>query len=231
MFDVKFVFANTGAEHENTLKFVDQCDKAFGLNVVWLEADVQGSRSSTKHKIVNYATASRNGQPYIDVVRKYGLPNIKFPHCTREMKRNVMFSYRKSVVGYAYFAIGIRCDEIDRLPATGDDTEHGLIYPLIKYGITKQVVNEFWASQEFDLDLPEHGGNCVFCFKKSDNKLYKAYSDYPEYFDIAKQLERETKTKLFNKMYRGKRTTQELINTFDITDTTTNGCSDSCEAF
>ena len=33
-FDFHFVFANTGREHEETLKFVDRCDRHFGLNVV-----------------------------------------------------------------------------------------------------------------------------------------------------------------------------------------------------
>ena len=36
--DIAITFANTGSEHENTLKFVDQCDKHFGWNVVWVEA-------------------------------------------------------------------------------------------------------------------------------------------------------------------------------------------------
>ncbi|MCJ7824256.1 MAG: phosphoadenosine phosphosulfate reductase family protein, partial [Anaerolineales bacterium] len=35
-----FVFANTGLEHEKTLEFVDQCDKALGLNLTWVEAVV-----------------------------------------------------------------------------------------------------------------------------------------------------------------------------------------------
>src|SRR5690606_32173340 len=34
------VFANTGRENEATLKFVNECDKRWNLNVVWLEADV-----------------------------------------------------------------------------------------------------------------------------------------------------------------------------------------------
>ena len=39
-YDIQYVFANTGQEHENTLKFVDQCDKAFNLNLTWVEAVV-----------------------------------------------------------------------------------------------------------------------------------------------------------------------------------------------
>ena len=35
-YDFIFVFANTGQEHEKTLEFVNECDKRFGLNLVWL---------------------------------------------------------------------------------------------------------------------------------------------------------------------------------------------------
>ena len=38
--ELLFVFANTSREKEETLVFLDQCDKAFGLNVVWVEAKV-----------------------------------------------------------------------------------------------------------------------------------------------------------------------------------------------
>ena len=34
------LFANTGQEHEQTLKFIKNCDEYFGFNTVWLEAVV-----------------------------------------------------------------------------------------------------------------------------------------------------------------------------------------------
>jgi len=41
-----YTYANTGKEHENTLKFIDQCDKEWGLGIVWLEADVVHEKSN-----------------------------------------------------------------------------------------------------------------------------------------------------------------------------------------
>ena len=37
-YNLIFVFANTGEENEETLEFVDKCDKYFNLNLIWVEA-------------------------------------------------------------------------------------------------------------------------------------------------------------------------------------------------
>ena len=58
-FDKVFVFANTGKEKIETLDFIDRCDREWGLNVVWLEADVVSKKGvGTSFKIVNYETQS-----------------------------------------------------------------------------------------------------------------------------------------------------------------------------
>lgn len=44
----------------------------------------------------------------------------------------------------------------------------------------KSDVLEWWARQPFDLEIPEHLGNCVFCIKKGLNKVALAMRDEPE---------------------------------------------------
>ena len=74
--EIVVVFANTGQEHEETLRFVDACDKAFDLNCVWIEALPQYVRGSgTLAKVVGFESASRNGEPFEAVIKKYGIPN------------------------------------------------------------------------------------------------------------------------------------------------------------
>ena len=69
--DIAITFANTGCEHENTLKFVDQCDKHFGWGVVWVEAVINQEKGiGPKHRIVDYETASRYGEPFEDAIKK-----------------------------------------------------------------------------------------------------------------------------------------------------------------
>ena len=43
-FEIKVVFANTGQEHENTLRFVKQCDEYFGFETTWVETIVHEGR-------------------------------------------------------------------------------------------------------------------------------------------------------------------------------------------
>lgn len=44
----------------------------------------------------------------------------------------------------------------------------------------KEDVLSWWRQQPFDLQIPEHLGNCVFCIKKGLNKVALAMRDEPE---------------------------------------------------
>ena len=95
-YNMIFVFANTGLENEETLEFVEQCSKHFGFNVTWVEAKVHhGERISSGFKIVDYESASRKGEPFEDVILKYGIPNQSAPICTRELKQNPIKAFAK----------------------------------------------------------------------------------------------------------------------------------------
>lgn len=186
------VFANTGQEHEETLKFVDRVGSAFGTPIVWVEAVTRhNQRASSGHRIVSFETASRDGEPFEQMIRKYGIPNKAFPHCNRELKVNAISSFLRAEMGWSAGAyrtsIGIRADEADR--ATGAD--RGMVYPLVKAFVTKADIFSFWRGQAFDLYIPEHLGNCVGCWKKSPRKLLTLAVDHPSAFDFARRMEAE----------------------------------------
>lgn len=173
--DIIFVFANTSREKEATLKFLHWVDTHFDLGVIWVEALVHlGQRKSTTHKVVNYETAARDGSVFEDVIRKYGIPNVEFKHCTRELKTNPIKSYAKSL-GWIYgknyqTAIGYRADEQKRIKIKKVEKERHL-YILNDAGIRKADVNKFWSLQPYDLEIPDYDGNCELCFKKAKRKL------------------------------------------------------------
>lgn len=185
------VFANTGEENEETLEFVHQCDRRFGLNVVWVEAVVHPGRKSSTHRIVDISTASRKGEPYEAIIQKYGIPNRDWPHCTRELKLRPMQSYIESLGwerGTYETAIGIRADEPRRRSATAK--QNGIIYLLMdKQPTVKKEVNKFWMSQPFRLYLTGYQGNCKWCWKKSEAKLLAIMDEAPEKFDFPERME------------------------------------------
>lgn len=187
------VFANTGEENEETLNFVNKCDKELGFNVIWVEAVVNPiHKKGTTHKVVTFETASRKGEPFKDVISKYGIPNTMFPHCSREMKAVPIRSYARSVgwkKGDYKIAIGIRADEADRI--SKDYIKENLWYPLIKAGITKPFINRFWDKQPFRLQLKGYEGNCKVCWKKALRKLMTIAKNTPEKFDNFKAWEKE----------------------------------------
>ena len=61
-FNIHYLFANTGEEHEETLKFIDNCCNYFDVPCEWIEYELKDGKSN--FKIVDYNTASRNGEPF-----------------------------------------------------------------------------------------------------------------------------------------------------------------------
>jgi len=115
------VFANTEMENEETLSFIDRCDKHFGLNVVWLEAVVNPKGKGNTHRVTNFENAYRINQykdpnhPFHAHVRKNGIPNRSYPQCSDRLKEHVIESYRKSSgLTNAKQALGFRVDEKKR---------------------------------------------------------------------------------------------------------------------
>lgn len=190
--DILIVFANTGQENEATLEFVRQCDDHFGFGTVWIEAvQYHGQRKSAGFKVVNYVSAARNGKPFEDSIRKYGIPNHKFKDCTRNLKQKPIEAYAASVgwvLGSYDLAIGIRADEIDRMSMAA--TKRRIVYPLIKpHPTTKPQINTWWAAQPFRLRLKGYQGNCKWCWKKSLRKHLTIISETPEHYDFPRRME------------------------------------------
>ncbi len=210
-YNMVFVFANTGDEEEETLKFVDLCSIKWNIDIVWVEAVVHhGQRVGSTHKVVNFNTASRDREPFKEVIKKYGIPNQNFLHCNREMKLNPIKSYMKSLGWKKYkTAIGIRVDEFDRV--NKNRVKQRLIYPLVSdKPTTKQEISHWWSNQDFRLKLRSYNTNCRTCWKKSDKVLAQTYRDNPKYFDFNKNMESAYGQGKYT-FFRNGRTTDELI--------------------
>lgn len=180
--NVIYVFLNTGKEVEKTLQFVDRCDKEWDLGVVWLEAKVIDEKGKgTTYKIVDFKTASRNGEPFEAMLKKYPLPNNMASNCTRELKQRPIDAYlRDNYKDYELIRIiGIRADEAHRKSIHAEAEK--IIYPLCdEIPFNERMVREFWSKQSFDLGLKDYEGNCDLCFKKSLKKRLTIIKENPE---------------------------------------------------
>lgn len=190
--DILVVFANTGQENEQTLDFVRRCDEHFGFGTVWIEAvQYHNERRSPGYKVVTSDTAARNGAPFEDAIRKYGIPNQKFKDCTRNLKQKPIEAYARAV-GWANgsydLAIGIRADEADRMSAAAQ--QRRIVYPLLKeHPMTKPKINSWWTAQPFRLELKGYQGNCKWCWKKSLRKHLTIIAEHPEHYDFPRRME------------------------------------------
>jgi hypothetical protein len=63
------------------------------------------------------------------------------------------------------------------------------IYPLVHWRVSKKDVLEFWAKQDFDLNLKEPYGNCDLCFLKGKGKLATIARERPDLFAWWEQFE------------------------------------------
>lgn len=198
--NILIVFANTGKENEETLKFVNECDKRWNLGVVWIEAVPNATHGKgTEYKIVDYETANRDGSIFEQIISIYGIPSKKYRHCTRELKEIPIHKYANHIFNKEEYitAVGIRADEKHRIGKQW--------YPLVELGVDEMFIRKWWSQQEFDLQLKDYEGNCDLCFLKSVRKKLTLLKEKP-YLSDWWQKQEETyyrdKQPIFD-VYRG----------------------------
>jgi len=241
-YEILITFANTGEENEETLIFVNECDKywqkKFNHSVVWLEAitHMEHGKGQTS-KVVTFETASRNGEPHEQFISKEGIPSMAFPQCSERLKTFAINHYRKGC-GFAKCktAIGIRTDESRRRASPKTVAKYNLVYPLLDWFESDKIdVNDFWEDMPFNLNLEEHQGNCKTCWKKSEKKLWLIALEDPSKFDFNKRMENKftevkaaiAKVDLFGEHYTPRRffrkhkTAQNIIDEAQLCDEAT----------
>ena len=198
--DAVVCFANTGKEDEATLRFVRDCGDHWGVDIRWLEYKASDDPSN-RWRVVNFETASRNGEPFEAVIRQRNyLPNPVTRFCTSELKIRVMHKWlraNRSALGWDAAnlewdqMIGIRADEqrrVAKIRARGhssESTKEAMLLPLADAGVALSDIDAFWKAQPFRLELPTINGrtlagNCDLCFLKSANQVQTLIAEKPE---------------------------------------------------
>ena len=186
--DIAVVFANTGMERAETLDFVDTCARAWFLTVHWVEYLWD---APNRTRIVDHATASRNGEPYAALIDRKGfVPNVTMRTCSGTLKRDRIESFARHHLGLKrwHSVIGLRADEprrVWRMRAMncGSRTGAHAVLPLADAGVREADVIEWWKKQPFDLGIPSYAGNCDLCYLKGRAKLIRIIREDPSLAD------------------------------------------------
>ena len=195
--DVHIVFANTGKEREETLRFVHECASRWGVRVRWVEFRSRKTSLPIEERFeeVGFNSASRAGEPFATLIRDKGFtPNATMRWCTAELKVRVMKWFMQSL-GYKNWTnvVGLRHDEQHRVAKSRKPPKECWTnaLPLDDAKVSNRDVRAFWAAQEFDLQLLPFEGNCDGCFLKARPKLWEIERTAPGTLQWWSDMERE----------------------------------------
>lgn len=244
--NVTYVFMDTGAEHPATYDFIRNVVDYFGIELVTLKCVINPELGKgTTYRVVSIDDIGYDLTVFTNMVNKYGNPYIPGGNfCTDQLKS---ITYRKWVDDHFKGEeitswIGIRIDEKRRLKKK----------PNVRYlaelsAMEKPDIIGWWKEMPFDLETPEHMGNCMFCIHKQPSKLALGARDMPkhaeEWMKMAESA-RVTKPDLpAGNMYRHKKSLRQIVATFSDIETEvlrkniemrggydTEACTESCEA-
>ena len=248
--DVSYVFMDTGAEHPKTYEFVRNVVESFNIDLVCLRPVTHFEKGvGNTYKEVALSEIGDDLSPWVDMLRKYGTPyNPSGGFCTDRMKTTPYKKYCDKVLGKGEYVswLGIRIDEPKRLKE-----KEGFKYLADISDAEKDDILDWWRSQDFDLEIPEHLGNCVFCIKKGANKIALAAKDEPHLAEKFMQIlessdvrEVECRESPSLEMYRGRLSLRQTIAAYEDEDRDklfnalrsskrfdSGSCSESCEIF
>lgn len=186
--NIVVMFNNTGKEREQTLVFVNRCQEFFDVPIVWTEyeyrANARGGMKDPKasYRVVDYASASRAGQPYRQAVAAQNrIPNMHNRICTVQLKilTTQRYMYRERGKNAKQFTriVGFRADEPRRIKKAVFNAERTCrlpqYYPMVHAGVSEHDVLAYWRRMPFDLELEAGMSNCTMCMLNGKVKLLR----------------------------------------------------------
>lgn len=184
------IFCNTGLEHDSTYEFIHQIEEEW-TDIIWLEYDKwEDSKHRHGYKIVNYETASRDGEPFRKLIQenktkdgKPYMPNPRTRICTQYLKINSKYRFcKENGIKEWDNLVGLRYDEPRRVNNIKSWYKCETVSaPMYHAEHDIYDVMEFWNTHHFDLGIPsKEFTNCVGCFLKSYKTLSYVARSEPE---------------------------------------------------
>ena len=181
--NIVYGMANTSKERLESLHFMNEVDKLFGLDMVWIEAEFHEKGVGVTPNVVTYENLKTKGEIFEAGIKKLGIPSKVNKWCNRDMKLEVLTKYANSIFGRNNYsvAVGLRTDEMDRVRK--DYKDNNVFYPLMDRGISQKERNRFWKDQPIKISIEAYKGNCDLCFAKSNRKLITIIKEEPNLID------------------------------------------------
>jgi hypothetical protein len=240
--ETEFIFMDTGAEHPKTYEFIRNIIKHWKIKLTCLRVipNPEMNKPST-YEILSASQIGPDLEPWKRMLKKYGHPYVGGAFCTDRMKTVPFIKYCDERFGRGNYTtwLGMRIDEPKRITP-----KPGIRYLAEISDFEKQDVIDWWRDQPFDLEIQEHLGNCVFCIKKSIQKVALAAKDEPELAANFIHTLQTFDVKPDKVMYRNNNSLEQVIALFSDTGRDelasrmtsmrqydTGSCSESCEAF
>ena len=158
------IFCDTGREHPKTYKFINDFEVHENISVIRLKYEGGFEKLIEKRKAI---------------------PNNFKRFCTVELKIKTARRYLRSLGLTKYEnLVGFRYDEplrVKRRKKMWKDVTD--IFPLFDKKIDKQIINHYWESKPYTLEIPSILGNCTLCFMKGKNAIMSILAKYPEFAD------------------------------------------------
>lgn len=176
----KFIYIDIADQHEDSNRFVEDCEKALGRKIEKI--------SSKEYKSVE------------DTIRTYGMfknPYNQFAPCTNMLKKRVRKLWEQEHTEYEItyvwgFDVGER-HRADRLNETMIEFNHE--YPLIDKMLSKKDVHAIAArlgiKRPILYDMGYQNNNCIGCIKGGMWYWNQIRKDFPEVFESRAKLERD----------------------------------------
>ena len=186
------IFTDTGREHPKTYKFINDFEAHENIPIIRLQFDggFRGLLEKKKFKLIP------------NRVKRECTIELKIKTCKRWLRKN----YGKQ--DYEWL-VGFRADE-ERRVLKYDPMVNYIHpkFPLFDEGITKDMVNQYWLTKLYNLEIPSILGNCTLCFLKGKDALINIMRAEPE---LAKEwIEDEELSELANGKGNGRRYLQDV---------------------
>ena len=174
----KILYIHIDDQHEDTIRFVKECEEWFGKEVEILQSSYENVENAV----------FMHGKGYIN--------GPAGANCTRWLKKRVRKEWEIEHGRHFTYVWGMDSSEqkrADRLRETMDKDEH--IFPLIDRNITKehahQILTASGIARPAMYNLGYHNNNCVGCVKGGMGYWNKIRVDFPDVFKKRSEMERK----------------------------------------